>query len=99
MYWPRPLCARYCACSSRPHGSYAPGKCWRARHCKENLCDERMIMQQFDWPKFYSHTKERPPWPRMIRATSLVPHRERALDLGCGAGLDTRYLLAEGFQV
>lgn len=56
-------------------------------------------MQQFDWPKFYSHTRERPPWPRMIRAASLVPHRERALDLGCGAGRDTRYLLEQGFQV
>ena len=56
-------------------------------------------MQQFDWAKFYMHTRERPPWPRMIRAASLVTHRERALDLGCGAGRDTRYLLEQGFQV
>jgi SAM-dependent methyltransferase len=56
-------------------------------------------MQQFDWAKFYTHTRERPPWPRMMRAASLVPRRERALDLGCGAGRDTRYLLEQGFQV
>ena len=56
-------------------------------------------MKQFDWAKFYKHTRERPPWPRMIRALSLVPRRERALDLGCGAGRDTRYLLEQGFQV
>src|ERR1700730_12445043 len=56
-------------------------------------------MQQFDWAKFYWHTRERPPWPRMIRAASLVTHRERALDLGCGAGRDTRYLLEQGFRV
>src|SRR5712692_9982615 len=56
-------------------------------------------MQQFDWARFYKHTRERPPWPRMIRAVSLVAHRERALDLGCGAGRDTRYLLEQGFQV
>ena len=56
-------------------------------------------MQQFDWATFYKHTRERPPWPRMIRAVSLVAHRERALDLGCGAGRDTRYLLDQGFWV
>ena len=56
-------------------------------------------MKQFDWARFYKHTRERPPWPRMIRAVSLVAHRDRALDLGCGAGRDTRYLLEQGFQV
>jgi SAM-dependent methyltransferase len=56
-------------------------------------------MKEFDWAMFYKHTRERPPWPRMIRAASLVTHRERALDLGCGAGRDTRYLLEQGFQV
>ena len=56
-------------------------------------------MQQFDWEKFYMHTRQRPAWPRMIRAVSFVTRRERALDLGCGAGRDTRYLLEQGFQV
>ena len=56
-------------------------------------------MQQFNWAEFYKHTRERPPWPRMIRAASLVTRKNRALDLGCGAGRDTRYLLTQGFQV
>jgi len=56
-------------------------------------------VQQFDWATFYKHTRERPPWPRMIRAATLVARRERALDLGCGAGRDTRYLLDQGFEV
>jgi tellurite methyltransferase len=56
-------------------------------------------MQQFDWARFYQHTRERPPWPRMMRAASLVTGEKRALDLGCGAGRDTRYLLQQGFLV
>lgn len=56
-------------------------------------------MQHFNWAEFYKHTRERPPWPRMIRAESLVTRKNRALDLGCGAGRDTRYLLEQGFQV
>ena len=56
-------------------------------------------MQQFDWNVFYKHTRERPPWPRLIRAVSLLANGERALDLGCGAGRDTRYLLEQGLHV
>src|SRR5579863_2387507 len=56
-------------------------------------------MQQFNWKEFYKHTGGRPPWPRLIRAVSLLTNKERALDLGCGAGRDTRYLLEQGLQV
>lgn len=53
----------------------------------------------FDWETFYSLTKDRPPWPLLVRAVSLLPRKERALDLGAGAGRDTHYLLEQGFQV
>ncbi|HVB75183.1 MAG TPA: class I SAM-dependent methyltransferase [Ktedonobacteraceae bacterium] len=56
-------------------------------------------MKQFDWNEFYKHTRERPPWPRLMRAISLLAQKERALDLGCGAGRDTRYMLEQGLQV
>ncbi len=52
-----------------------------------------------EWSEFYKHTKDRPPWPRMIRAASMLPGRGDALDLGSGAGRDTRYLLEQGFTV
>ncbi len=53
--------------------------------------------------EFYRITVDSPPWPLMMRAAALVPKPPtappRALDLGCGAGRDTRYLLAQGFDV
>lgn len=51
------------------------------------------------WSLFYGFTKDSPPWPLLVRAASLAPSKGRALDLGAGAGRDTRYLLEQGFQV
>ncbi len=52
-----------------------------------------------DWGCFYGFTKDSPPWPLLVRAAALAPRKGRALDLGAGAGRDTRYLLEQGFQV
>jgi SAM-dependent methyltransferase len=50
------------------------------------------------WPSFYEKTRDRPAWPLVIEAAALASGR-RALDLGAGAGRDTRYLLEQGFDV
>ncbi len=56
-------------------------------------------MKNFEWKDFYKFTKGRPPWPLLVNAVSLVSHKERALELGSGAGRDTVYLLEQGFHV
>lgn len=52
-----------------------------------------------NWGNFYGFTKDSPPWPLLMRAAALAPKGGQALDLGAGAGRDTRYLLGQGFQV
>lgn len=52
-----------------------------------------------DWGRFYGITKDSPPWPLLVRAAALARTHGRALDLGAGAGRDTRYLLGQGFAV
>jgi tellurite methyltransferase len=56
-------------------------------------------MKEFKWQDFYKYTQGRPPWPRVIKAVSLLSRKERALELGSGAGRDTAYLLEQGLHV
>lgn len=51
------------------------------------------------WDLFYELTKDKPPSTGLVKAIALLGHIGRALDFGCGAGRDTRYLLMQGFQV
>jgi tellurite methyltransferase len=51
------------------------------------------------WQRYYAATRDAPPAPLLVWAVRLLPDGGDALDLGCGAGNDVRYLLRHGFQV
>ena len=53
----------------------------------------------FIWPDFYKRTKDHPHWPLLERAVQLLGYKGHALDLGTGAGRDTRDLLSQGWHV
>ena len=48
---------------------------------------------------FYKRTKDKSPSFLLVRALKYCVQRNDALDLGCGAGRDTRFLLQQGFRV
>ena len=54
---------------------------------------------QPNWSDFYNVTRDREHWPLVERADLLLGSKGNALDLGCGAGRDTRYLLSQGWHV
>ena len=58
-----------------------------------------MASEERDWANFIRITAGRPAWPELVRAAKLLPGPGDALDFGCGAGRDTRYLLQHGFRV
>jgi tellurite methyltransferase len=51
-----------------------------------------------DWSDYYARTDKDPPSELLVRAVEFAP-KGRALDLGCGAGVDARYLSERGFVV
>ena len=48
---------------------------------------------------FYKRTKDKAPSFLLVQALDHCVRRNDALDLGCGAGRDTRFLLQQGFRV
>jgi tellurite methyltransferase len=65
----------------------------------ENIVGRGRAMRLFEWSEFARLTKDSAHWPLVERAAEMVGRAGDALDLGCGAGRDTRYLLGQGWNV
>lgn len=51
------------------------------------------------WQNYYQDTKSKPPSKMLLGALSFVEDKSRALDLGAGASVESKYLLSLGFNV
>lgn len=52
-----------------------------------------------NWQRHYQDTKNKPVSKLLLEALPLVANEKRALDLGAGALVDSKYLLSVGFEV
>jgi SAM-dependent methyltransferase len=52
-----------------------------------------------DWEGYYAARSERPVRPLLVEAVDLFARPGRAVDLGAGGGVDTRFLLERGWRV
>lgn len=51
------------------------------------------------WQKYYEDTKSKPSSKLLLEALSFVKNKSKALDLGAGALVESKYLLSQGFEV
>jgi tellurite methyltransferase len=53
---------------------------------------------EFNWSQHLMDTVAYAPSSLLVKALAHVARRDRAIDIGCGALRDTRYLLEQGFE-
>ena len=70
------------------------------------MTDADQASTEEHWPAYYEVTVDRPPWSTVVMALDRFAaedgadgHDRFAVDLGCGAGRDTREILRRGWRV
>lgn len=56
-------------------------------------------MQNDHWKGYYQVTGSKPPSKLLVKALEYVTDKGKALDLGAGALVDSKFLLSEGYEV
>jgi tellurite methyltransferase len=56
-------------------------------------------MKNDRWKQYYDLTKNKPPSKLLVKALPYIEKKGKALDLGAGAFVDSKFLLAQGFNV
>ena len=51
------------------------------------------------WQEYYQNTQNRPPSKLLVEAVGFLDSKHKALDLGSGSLVDSKYLLSLGFDV
>lgn len=80
-------------------GRFVGGEAGLFSHIEDHLPELQEFVNREAWHNYLVATVDRPPSPILDRLEPHLPDKGEAVDLGCGGGRSTRWLLDRGFSV
>lgn len=80
-------------------GRFVGGEAGLFSHIEDHLPELEEFTNREAWHNYLVATVDRPPSPILDRLEPHLPKAGEAIDLGCGGGRSTRWLLDRGFSV